>query len=138
MKTVEIMPQYALLMECADALKAVDIGQWEQFNAQQRRGIGLIGRWVIEKSLWSVIVARGQVPPFNVSLMKLYALSGMKLQSENEHLLAVVDERVTTEEVSDDEIEEDYKSAFLLANGIRGTAINLVTIDDVMKRKPGT
>ncbi len=138
MKTSGILTQFALLLDCADTLKAVNIDQWEQFSPQQRRGIGFIGRWVIEKSLWSVIVARGQVPPFNASLMKLYALSEMKLLPEDELLLALVDKRVITEEFSDGLIEEDYKNAFFLAHTVRNTAHNLVTIWDVMKRKQKT
>ena len=130
-----ILPQYALLLDCADVLKAIDINDWDRFSYPQRRGVGMLGRWVIEKALWSVIVARGQKPPFNASLMELYALSGIKLLPEQEYLLEQINDRVTTKEIQDDDIEEDFKYAYLLANTIRGTAHNIVTILDIKSRK---
>ena len=124
-----------MLLDCADALDAVDIDRWDQFSPQQRRGIGIIARWVIEKSLWSVIFACGQEPPLNVSLMKLYALSGMKLPPEHERLLAYLAERVATHIPDVVGIEDDYQTMFRLAHGVRGMAHNLVTIWDVQERQ---
>lgn len=42
MKTPEILPHFALLLDCADALNVVDIDRWDQFSPQQRRGAGII------------------------------------------------------------------------------------------------
>ena len=126
---------YSLLSDCLDVLKAVDIDDWDRFSYPQRRGVGMLGRWVIEKALWSMIVARGQEPPFNASLMDLYALSGIKLLPEQEYLLELIHDRVTTKEIQDDDIEEDYKNAYLLANYIRGTAENYLGILFIQRLK---
>jgi len=136
MKPSEILPQYRLIIDCFDVLKAVNIGQWEQFSPPQRRGIGILGRWVIEKSFWSVIVARGQVPPLNVTLMQLYALSGMQLGTDGDLWLSQVDDQVTTDKEADD--EEIYRTAFLFAKTVCETAHTVITILDLQKSKQGT
>ncbi len=122
-----ILPQFALLADCADALKAVDVAQWKQFSPEQRRGAGLLGRWAVERALWSLIVFQGKEPPFNASLMELYALSRLKLTADFECMLARLDGRVITHIILDEFIEDDYRDLFLLAHSIQGAAQNIVT-----------
>jgi hypothetical protein len=130
-----IQPQFEIIIQCIDVVKALPTAKWQSLERHERRAAGLIARWAIEKAFNAAILANGAPIPRNRTLVNLAAASCVELLDEQRSFLVTVDREVTATEpeVADD--LEVHLDCCYLARGIVQTIHQHLSLVDIMNRR---
>jgi hypothetical protein len=134
------MPAHtSMILECLDAVKGLPFNEdeWAKLSHDQRRSLGLISRWAIERALCAWVLMRTGQMPVDSSLAALMTGPICSFSAEQLSALRYIERSVTVQApgVADEEMDDHLFSCRVARGIVQTVSQNMILAQHLSSKR---